>query len=245
MTQAQQGPAEVFRTRDLAGWDVVDRAGEKVGSVADLLVDRQGVVRFVDVEYGLPRKHFLVPAHDVAWGEEHAAIGAWTRDELRALPPYTPGAAMDGARMEDLRRAYPWAYGDDPEEWRVQGGDAGIVPLSEARDFKLPSGAPDPRGWNVFGSDGERLGTVTHLLVDPAAMKIRYLDVDLHDDLFPLDDDRHVLVPLELVELRERGNDVWVQGLEAAEIAKLPAYPGGAVRPALQRAVERAFETRA
>jgi hypothetical protein len=74
-------------------------------------------------------------------------------------------------------------------------------------------------------------------------MKVRYLDVDLADDLFGLTDDRHVLVPLEAVELRERSEDVWVQGVPGHDIAALPAYLGGPVDPLLEEATERAFGT--
>jgi hypothetical protein len=73
------------------------------------------------------------------------------------------------------------------------------------------------------------------------AMKIRYLAVDLADDLFNLKEDRHVLIPLEAVELRERGQDVWVRDIGSAEIAALPAYTGGAVRPWLEQATDAAF----
>ena len=52
-------------------------------------------------------------------------------------------------------------------------GEARVVPLSEAKNFRLEKGAPDLRGWNVFGSDGERVGVVSQLLVDPTALKVR------------------------------------------------------------------------
>ena len=234
---------EIFRTRDLQGWDVVDRAGEKIGTVADLLFDHTGRVRMLDVEYGFPKKHFLVPQHQMEWGEQRFILGRWTRDRMRALPPYDPAGPMDAARMEEMNRAFPWFYDTGEGNWDAPAGtgETRVVPMSETKDFKIGSGAPDPRGWNVFGSDGERLGTVSDLLVDPAALKIRYLDVDLLDDLFHLTDDRHVLVPLDHVDLKERGNDVWVHGLTAAEAARLPAYPGGAVEPWMERTVTQTF----
>ena len=99
-----------------------------------------------------------------------------------------------------------------------------------------------PELLDVFrGADGERLGVVSQLLVDPTALKVRYADVDVHEDLFRLRDDRHVLVPLELIDLRERGKDAWVEGLTAAEVASLPAYSGGPVPPAMEMAVQDAF----
>lgn len=242
MTEQTTARAEILRTRDFVGWDVVDRAGEKVGSIADLLIDRSGRVRYVQVEYGLPRKHFLLPEHQLEWGEKSFVIGRWTRDQVRALPPYDPDSPLSGAVLEELGRAYPWFYDPEiPTRTLEKPGESRVVPLSEAKSFKLQPGAPDPRQWNVFGSDGERLGSVSQLLVDPAALKVRYLDVDLLDDLFLLKDDRHVLVPLEHVDLKERGNDVWVRGLTAREVARLPAYTGGAVESWLERSIDGLF----
>ena len=241
MAEPVAGYPEVLRARDFHGWEVVDRAGEKVGAVKDVLIDRRGKVRYFDVEFGLPRKHVLIPEPQVEWGDHRFVVGGWTRDEMRVLPPHAGDQVLDAKRLDDLERSYPWMYGPEAEDWKIPAGEIQILPLSEAKDFKLASDAPDLRGWSVFGADGERIGVVTQLLVDPSALKIRYIDVDLHDDLFPLSDDRHVLVPLEKVDLKERGKDVWIQNLNAEDVARLPAYPGGAVRPAMQKAVDAAF----
>jgi sporulation protein YlmC with PRC-barrel domain len=236
MTDVTQGIPAVLRTRDLQGWEVVDRDGEKIGTVADVLIDRGGRIRFVDVEYGFPRKHVLLPTTMLEWGEARLILAA-SRERALALPPYDPSRTLDDRTLAELMGSFPWMYDPEAEQWRLPAADTRVVPLSEAKEFKLQAGAPDPRGWNVFGSDGERAGTVTQLLVDPAALKIRYLDVDVLQDLFLLKDDRHVLVPIERADLKERGGDVWIQGLTAAEIARLPAYTGGAVSPAMEAAL--------
>lgn len=241
MTDAHPGLPEIFRTREFVGWEVVDVAGEKAGTVADLLIDATGRVRFVDLEFGFPRKHVLIPQDRLQWGERRLVIDEWARRGLSALPPYDPSRPLDGAMVAELARAYPAVYDPEAHDWRAPAGEARIVPLSQAKDFRLEKGAPDLRGWNVFGADGERVGVVSQLLVDPGAMKIRYVDVDVHQDLYRLRDDRHVLVPLEMIDLRERGKDAWVEGLSAAEVARLPAYTGGAVVPVLEMSVQRAF----
>lgn len=245
MTEPTVTHPGIFRTRDLIGWEVVDRAGEKIGTLADLIFDHTGRVRMLHVEYGFPRKHLLLPQHQLEWGDGRFLLGQWTRDRIRSLPPYDPARPLDAPVLEEMNRAFPWFYEPGPSEGSAAPGtvETRIVPLSEARNFKIESGAPDPRGWNVFGSDGERLGTVHDMLVDPTALKIRYLDVDLLDDLFYLTDDRHILIPLEHVDLKERGNDVWVNRLTTAEAARLPAYLGGAVEPWLDQVVTRVFGT--
>ena len=242
MNGTDAGLPEIFRTKEFVGWDVVDAAGEKAGTVADLLIDGSGRVRFVDVEYGFPRKHVLIPQERMQWGERRLIIDAWAREGLAGLPPYDPSRALDRGMLEEMRRVFPAVYDPDADAWRAPvTGDARIIPLSKSRDFRLEKGAPDLRGWNVFGADGDRLGVVSQLLVDPGALKVRYLDVDVHEDLFRLRDDRHVLIPLERADLRERGKDVWVEHLPTAALALLPAYTGGPVGPALEQAVEDAF----
>lgn len=231
---------EVLRTRDLIGWSVMDSGGAKVGSVRDLLIGRRGAVRFLDVDFGMFRKHVLLPVEVLEWGADALVLDRWTQDDVKMLPPYDPAKPLTAGRVAELERAYPRFYGDS-EAWRAPPGAAVAVPLREAKEFKLPKGAPDLHKWNVFGADGERLGTVTQMLVDPAALKVRFLDVDLADDLFTLGDDRHVLIPLEHVELRERGNDVWVERLSAREVAMLPAYTGGAADATMEDAVNGMF----
>ncbi|HEX5725153.1 MAG TPA: PRC-barrel domain-containing protein [Longimicrobiaceae bacterium] len=243
MADATSPRAEILRTRDFLGWDVADAAGSRVGTVADLLIDRQGRVRFLAVDTGLFRKPVLLPVSALEWGEGALVLGGWTNAQLKLLPPYDPDVPLTRDVLDELERGFPRFYGEsgallppaEPE------GEARIVPMRDARDFKLSKGAPDPRGWTVFGADNERVGTVTDLLVDAAALKVRYLDVDLADDLFRLVDDRHVLLPLEAVELRERGEDVWVAGLTAADLGRLPAYLGGAVDPVIEQRVGEAF----
>jgi uncharacterized protein (TIGR02271 family) len=51
-------------------------------------------------------------------------------------------------------------------------------PISELSDYRIEEGDPDPRGWTVVGSDGNRVGTVADLIVDTQAMKVRYLVVE-------------------------------------------------------------------
>lgn len=241
MNTPNAGLPEIFRTREFVGWEVVDSEGEKLGTVADLLIDTTGRVRFVDVEFGFPRKHVLLPQDRLEWGERRLIVDTWAGSALPSLPPYDPSRPLDGSLVGELRRAYPAVYDSEAHDWRSPAGEARVVPLSEAKSFRLEKGAPDLRNWNVFGADGERVGVVSQLLVDPTAMKVRYVDVDVHEDLYRLRDDRHVLVPLELIELKERSKDAWVERLSAAEVAALPAYSGGSVSPPMEMAVQRAF----
>ena len=243
--EASGARAEILRTRDFIGWAVTDSVGGRVGTVSDLLIDRHGKVRYLAVDLGLFRKLVLLPVEALEWGEGALVAPRWTAAEVKALPAYDPDIPLGQDVLAELARAHPRYYRPGPPPPPIPGDAPRIVPLREAKEFKLARGAPNLRGWTVYGSDNERAGAVTEMLVDPVALKIRYLDVDLEDDLFRLKDDRHVLVPIESVDLRERGEDVWLKGLTAAELALLPAYTGGAVDPLVEEEVRRAFHATA
>ena len=101
-----------------------------------------------------------------------------------------------------------------------------VVPLDELDDFKVAEGDPDVRGWSVMASDGRKIGEVDNLLIDTAAMKVRYLDVDLDDDLIDtdMDDDRHVLIPIGYARLDRDDDHIFVDALESTALGALPAY---------------------
>ena len=244
MTEETNGArAEILRTRDFIGWGVTDANGAKVGTVSDLLIDRDGRVRFLAVDLGLFRKAVLVPVDALEWGDGALVLPRWSADEVKRLPPYDANIPLTRDVLGELERAHPRYYrpGGGPLPPPVSDDAPRIVPLREAKGFRLAKGAPNLRGWTVYGADNEKVGTVAEMLVDPVAMKIRYLDVDLSDDLFALKEDRHVLVPLEMADLRERGEDVWVKEMAAADIARLPAYTAGAPDPLVEAEVRRAF----
>jgi sporulation protein YlmC with PRC-barrel domain len=242
MADANGPRAEILRSRDFIGWAVTAANGANLGTVSDILIDRHGRVRFLAVDPGFFKKPYLLPVEALEWGEG-SLQASWTDAEVKRLPPYDPGVPLTTGVLDELGRAFPRYYGDHVGSAFDPGEGPSVVPLKDAKDFRLSKGAPNLKGWSVYAADNEKIGTVAQMLVDPVAMKIRYLDVDLADDLFGLTDDRHVLVPLEAVELRERSEDVWVQGMAGRDIAALPAYLGGPVDPLLEEGVESAFHT--
>lgn len=103
-----------------------------------------------------------------------------------------------------------------------------VVPLDQLDDFQIAEGDPDVRGWHVLSSDGRRIGEVDNLLIDTGAMKVRYLDVDLEDDIVP-GEDRHILVPIGYARLDEAEDQVVVESLSAADLPNMPVYDHGPV----------------
>ena len=114
------------------------------------------------------------------------------------------GEATPLARMADARMA----------EARV----AKLVRLEDLNDYEVASGDPDPRGWDVKARDGRTVGTVKHLLVDPLALRVRYLEVEL-DALPGADNNRRVHVPVGSARLRDDVDEVVVDlGAAAIEL---------------------------
>lgn len=118
-----------------------------------------------------------------------------------------------------------------------------VVPLDHLDDFKVADGEPDIRGWDVMASDGKKIGEVDNLLIDTGAMKVRYLDVDLDDDLIDLDEDRHVLIPIGYARLERDGDNVYVDALASKDVVGIPAYTHGALTRDYETSLRRHFDT--
>ena len=112
-----------------------------------------------------------------------------------------------------------------PDEMR-NTGPGGLVPLSEADDFKVAKGNPDVRGWDVLASDGTEVGEVDDLLVDLEALKVRYLVIELDEEVAS-EDDRRVLVPVGIARLDDDNDEVLLEGLAPEALVGFPAYRPG------------------
>jgi uncharacterized protein (TIGR02271 family) len=120
-----------------------------------------------------------------------------------------------------------------------------VVPLDQLEDFEVAEGNPDVRGWEVLASDGRKIGEVDQLLVDPGARKVRYLDVDVNDDILgdAANRDRHVLIPIGYARLDEGSDRVIVDTLVSADVVGLPEYTHGPVTRDFEADVRRRFDT--
>jgi|JI9StandDraft_1071089.scaffolds.fasta_scaffold61742_2 photosynthetic reaction center H subunit len=111
----------------------------------------------------------------------------------------------------------PAAYANraDEPELTVEGHPS-IVPLRVDADHFVPDedGPNDPRGMEVLGADRRLAGTVRDLWVDRTEPQIRYLEVETTGN-------RHVLVPMTMVELRPR-RQIYVGAILAAQFADAP-----------------------
>ncbi len=101
-----------------------------------------------------------------------------------------------------------------------------LVKLSDAGDLRVAEGNEDIRGWEVRGQDGDKIGKVKDLLVDPTAMRARYMDVELSGGLFG--SGRRVLVPVGVARLSDE-DDAVLLSADASTLNDYPEYDGSSV----------------
>ena len=108
--------------------------------------------------------------------------------------------------------------------------------LGELRDYEVARNDTDVRGWGVRTRDGRPVGEVEELIVDPTALKVRYLEVDLDREGLGLRDSRRVSIPVESAEIDRHRHTVVVDGFSPEAIAGLTsvADPGGPERSRIQ-----------
>jgi uncharacterized protein (TIGR02271 family) len=117
-----------------------------------------------------------------------------------------------------------------------------VVPLDELDDFKVAEGDPDVRGWDVLSADGRKIGEVENLLVDTAAMKVRYLEVDVDRDVIDASEERHILVPIGYARLDEDDDQVRVDALNSTDVMGLPEYRRGSLTREYETSVRQRFD---
>ncbi|MGH7504196.1 MAG: PRC-barrel domain-containing protein [Longimicrobiales bacterium] len=229
---------------------------EDVGTVDDVLVDENGNARYMDIDVGVFRKHVLLPVgqarvdadDDIVW------VTGMTRAQLKDIPEWHHDTdLLDVGYESRLGRAYSDTYRDDryydrpeynatwwhgterepPASADVGTRRARLRRLSELDDYEVADDDPDPRGWDVQSADGRSIGRVDELIVEPAAMKARYLDVELDASALELDGNRHVLIPVGFAELDPDDDRVKLNTVRSSDLATLPAHTG---------AIERSYE---
>ncbi|GAB3581185.1 YlmC/YmxH family sporulation protein [Hymenobacter daeguensis] len=96
--------------------------------------------------------------------------------------------------------------------------------LRDLTEFEVADDNPDVRGWTLRGNDGQALGSVFELIVDPMALKVRYLDIEL-DPRFQINDyENHILLPIGAASLDADGDNVFVPALNTESVLSYPPY---------------------
>jgi ribosomal 30S subunit maturation factor RimM len=248
---------------DVRGWTVrTEMDDEKVGKVEDMLLDAHGSLRYLDVDLGFLKKHVLVPLNNARAERETETvrIEGMNKDWLEDVPEYgLEPESLDEGYERRLDRVYGslGAASAAARGTSDPSTDTSARPLSvgadadselelrrmEALEGDYQVAGEDPRGWDVVTADGHELGEVSELLMDPGAMKARFLDVAVDEkklDLEPVD--RHILLPADRVRLDRNKKRVVVGGLLTSDVARYPQYGGLPVRARTVYEVDEFFE---
>jgi ribosomal 30S subunit maturation factor RimM len=224
---------------DVSGWTVRTAVDdEKVGRVDDMLLGRDGELRYLDVDLGFLKKHVLVPlTHSHADRESKTVwIEGVPKARLEEAPEYAldPETLTEGyeRRLVDYYDGtHPGRVEDraphaDPRPSTTRATPSELRRMADLEDEYQVAG-DDPRGWKVVTGDGATVGRVLELIVEPGDMKARYLDVAVDEKELELEPvDRHVLLPTEQVRLDRSSRKVVISGLLATDFGEYPQYGG-------------------
>ncbi|MBJ6118230.1 PRC-barrel domain-containing protein [Pontibacter sp. BT310] len=117
-----------------------------------------------------------------------------------------------------------------------------LIALSAMKDYKVAKDNPDVLGWRVVGADGESLGIVRDLIVDPKVMKAHYLSVVADRKFFKTDSDQHLLVPIGAAALDKKGRKVFLSAIDSNSIGRYPVYQGGPITEDYEYAVRDTYQ---
>jgi uncharacterized protein (TIGR02271 family) len=98
--------------------------------------------------------------------------------------------------------------------------------LDDLDDFEIADGEPDIRGWDVRTAPDRKVGEVKGLIVDTAAMQVRYVEVKVNKDVLGTDDDQYVLVPIGAARLDDDDDNVFIDRLPTTGLERAPRFHG-------------------
>ena len=103
--------------------------------------------------------------------------------------------------------------------------------LEDLEDYQVHHDDIDPRNYSVNLASGETIGEVEGLLADVAAKRVRYVEVELEDDIIKrhtggryTEKDRHALIPAGLVDIDTATNSVTLLGVSLDQFVDYPRF---------------------
>ncbi len=164
-----------------------------------------------------PAKHFLMADGHTISAPRGDKPEVFAAERVLAWP----GAPFEPTGNPMLDGVGPAAYAQrhDVPEVAYDDGLPKIVPLRTAEDFFLSHEDPDPRGYTVFGGDGEEAGTIVDAWIDRSEYIVRYLEVQTLEAFGA----RRVLLPTHFVTFRSKQRMIKVHAILAAHFATVPA----------------------
>ena len=253
-------PRALRAVPDLGGTPVSDAGGRPIGALYGALVEADtGLLCYLDLSLDSHPRHVLVPIGHARIHEHErepaVRLRAAILDDLLHVPLYDPDVPLDPTAEHEIlaahgRSFYGERYYAHPAydhsglyagENAILIGDAsaeGLTALSALDRMRVADGNPDPRGWSFEAMAGERVGRVHELVVDPAALAVRYIVVERDAD------EALVLLPVGFIALDPRRETVSAPGLTRDDLDSLPSWGGGGVDRADEEIVRAALLAR-
>jgi sporulation protein YlmC with PRC-barrel domain len=97
-------------------------------------------------------------------------------------------------------------------------------------NFEIAENQPDITDWEIFDASGDYIGDVEDLIFDSESYKVRYIITALSEQNTEVD--RLVLLPIGLVTLQEKEEEVILSEAVSANLGFLPTYQQGQITPA-------------
>lgn len=135
-----------------------------------------------------------------------------------------------------------WGREKDVTKLRAESSEERrLFRLEELDDYEVENDDPDVRGWGVYDVTERKLGTVDELIVDPQALKARYMIVDF-DNLEGVEGNNHrLLIPVGQASLDEKKNRVYLRNIGTKKIKKAPIYTGDPITREYENAIRQNF----
>lgn len=139
-------------------------------------------------------------------------------DKLKRLAVW-PGAPSEPVGDPMTAGVGPGAYTlrDDIPDVTHEGLPK-IVPMRLLPSFTVAKEGPDPRGFDVVGSDGVSAGTVSDIWLDRAEALVRYYEVELAGGA------RRVLLPYAFANVKGGARKVLVPSVLGRHFTDVPAH---------------------
>ena len=100
-------------------------------------------------------------------------------------------------------------------------------------DFQIVDGEPNITGWEVKNETGTYIGEVEELLFDPQTRAVRYIVIDLEDNLLNLEN-KKVMIPLGIAHLHTSDDEVVLPSLHIDQFNALPHYDKANIGPEME-----------
>ncbi|MFO8146894.1 MAG: PRC-barrel domain-containing protein [Gillisia sp.] len=118
--------------------------------------------------------------------------------------------------------------------------------LKGLSDYKVASGYPDVRGWEVIDAEGKNIGKIEGLLSNTKTERVVYLDLEVDEKLIEeerktysesagegpheilnKEGETHLIIPIGMVRIDEDNNRVVSDGIDYGTLSTAKRFRGG------------------